>query len=169
MSSPNFITISIPTIQHRYLFYVVLSVLGLSIAEVILASKYENDDGCNNDKVLNPKTWMLIDGAISIGLIFTMICEAFGFFPPMEIPDEHGQIIAVTNRGRILIRLITIFLCIWVIVGAVILWRDNLTCEPQQFHDIFWAAIIIRLVYIVLGIVEDKNAPAMRVSHGESV
>jgi hypothetical protein len=34
----------------------------------------------------------------------------------------------------------------WVIVGCVSIWRDNLSCGPDQLKIMMWAACIIHLV-----------------------
>jgi len=122
--------------------FLVLLALGsaLSIAELVLFQQYkDNHPDCNNGQVVDPLIWLEVDGIVNLvaGIIFLFV--VFGLC---------GLEMVALVCGTGLIVLTSLFEFCWVIVGAVMLWRDNLNCAPQPLHDILWATVLIRLIFM---------------------
>lgn len=113
--------------------------IALPIAELVLGTKYLNANQCNIDLLMMPTTWLLVDGITGIVSGVFLLCAMILFF----IAPEIGIMTAMCCFLPL-----QMFSFAWAIVGAVMLWRDNLSCEPRQLHDILWASIIIHLIAI---------------------
>jgi len=111
----------------------------LSIAELVLYQQYkDNHPDCNNNRLIDPVTWLEVDGAVNIaitGLILIILT--------LGVCGWEGS--AMCGFGIAI--LLGLFGFAWMIIGAVMLWRDNLNCSPEPLHDILWAAVIIRLIF----------------------
>ena len=127
-------------------------VSALPIAELVIGSKYIDTDGCSNATVILPTTWLIVSGGVS--LVF--IAVTFLSFSALLMGSLNDEIIVF---GPVVLQtLFSGFFFAWSIVGAVMLWRDNVNCNPLQLHDMLWASVIIRLVSSILPILNARLA-----------
>lgn len=116
----------------------VLGSLVLPIFEIYGGLDIATHGQCDDDRLINPHDWMLGSGISHIALfVFIMI----GMFC---IPKWRGQAVGPASAGIACV-FYGLFVVAWVTVGGICLWRDNLDCAPERFHDIFWAGVILRL------------------------
>lgn len=112
----------------------------LPIAELALGVKFHNnaDNECANGTLLQPTTWLIVGGAVSLSVFVILL--------PMLIITTLTE----SKVGGLFVILFTVlggcFDLAWAIIGAVILWRDNLHCDPSPLHDIMYASVILRLI-----------------------
>jgi hypothetical protein len=65
-----------------------------------------------------------------------------------EIQAEYDTLRDMSPMICLLV-LCAVMQMVWVIVGTVILWRDNdPKCQPRELHDVLWSAVIIHLAFI---------------------
>lgn len=133
------------------LCFVVVCVLALAVAELVMGIRHRDDTTCSNDQLMNPSTWLIVQGAYSIGSFFLLVCLSFAGVVTLMSTDRVST--SLVGCGFFLI-LFTYYLGVllsvaWSIIGAVMLWRDNLSCEPESFNDMLWASVIIHLIVSV--------------------
>ncbi len=114
-------------------YAIILMVLG--IVDLIYSFK----PGCNGDDLLKPTTWMFVHGITNIVVAGLVILFIIIYYITKKI-----TIISVIMY---ILKIVVLFNTAWVIIGGIILWRDNLHCEPKDFHDWFWASVIIKLIF----------------------
>lgn len=116
------------------ILFVFLPAFALSIAELVVGVKYQYVNECNNGDVVLPVVWLLVDGGMGLfsGVIVALCVAEWLAFTTFAV-----GLALVPAAG---------FGFAWSIIGAVMLWRDNLSCSPQELHDMLWASVIIRLV-----------------------
>lgn len=115
--------------------------LALPIAELVFAGRYEHQSSrpdCANDRVIDPAKWLLVSGIIGIISIVLMFGSTI-----LTIATENGAFLIITLTVSILVGM---FNLAWVIVGSVMLWRDNVDCHPEEFKSMLWASVIIHLI-----------------------
>ncbi len=121
--------------------FVLIMVLALNIAELVVASKYENGTECNHDQLMSPVFWLKWDGIIGF-LTVGMLLLTLGCTLLLGVGGMYAGACC----------LIAPAVCVqvaWTIIGAVVLWRDNSqlnNCNPQELHDMLWAAVLIHII-----------------------
>lgn len=116
--------------------------LPLYIAELVIGLKYLNSplNECHNASVVDPSVWLVVGSVTCIGCFVFFLC-AVGY---LVIKQSETPFVFV-----ILYQILQLlFSLAWTIVGAVMLWRDNLDCKPQELHDMLYASVIIRLILV---------------------
>ncbi len=124
----------------------------LPIAEIYYAQYYETYGECDNDALVRPRTWLLTSGITTLCFLGTVITLLMCVLANMPIALWVGLVIVLILH--------MLFSTAWTVIGAVVLWRDNLSCAPQGFHDLFWASVIIQLIGFVLSCVGGKQQSA---------
>lgn len=126
--------------------FVVLSIgSAIGITELVMYNKYKDDNqGCDNNQVVSPVTWLLVDGIIQIGV------HGIIFLLGVWIYCTLDGLSILASCARCLLCLVYMFSFAWLIVGCVMFWRDNLQCEPMQLNNTFWVILILKLVSLNL-------------------
>jgi uncharacterized PurR-regulated membrane protein YhhQ (DUF165 family) len=111
------------------------AVSALHIAELIIAQEFTgHDDSCNNNTLMTPITWLKIGGIVgivcSIFIVLHIVCKSF------YKNDALKRIVALS----------LVFNLIWMIMGWVVLLRDNSHCMPDTLYNMMLASCIIRLI-----------------------
>ncbi len=120
--------------MYKLFILLLLILLIAPIFQLIYGIKYFNNNECDNDRLIKPSVWLIISGSVSIIItLSTIICLLIY----KEV--EHITI-------HILSILSSLYSICWVIIGSIMLWRDNIYCGPSSFHDLLWATIIIDLI-----------------------
>lgn len=115
----------------------------LPIAEIIMAEKYRDDMSCPND-IISPYTWMLTEGIVGIFIYgFCGIVSAL-----LLIDNDSSKTVGVILYIPLVI--LSMFHFAWIIVGAIMFWRDCIDLETKSMNDFYWAVLIINLVSIYM-------------------
>ena len=124
-------------LTHFVLTYVIIIsifIISLSIIEIIISGTNWNTNTCSNETIILPTTWLIVDGIFQC--ITTAIFMKFFLF---EVVFQQKL------QTKCLLYLLIVFEFIWTIIGAVVLWRDNISCSPLDLDIIFWTSIIVKL------------------------
>lgn len=111
-----------------------LLLLSLPLAEIIIAIKHFDAPRCNNDRVMMPANWLL-------GAGITDLCDILIYTTLLVLQAGKPDGLAWLWRC-----LMSLFHSIWAIIGAVVLWRDNNTCEPGELDTMLYISVILRLI-----------------------
>lgn len=115
----------------------------LPIAEIVMAEKYRADMSCPND-IISPYTWMLTEGIVGIfvyglcGIIFSVAIDG----------TDNSKALAVLFS--VPLWFLSMFQCAWIIVGAIMFWRDCIDLETKSMNDFYWTVLIINLVSLYI-------------------
>jgi len=64
------------------------------------------------------------------------------------LDDEMGKMCTVIPFVCALV-LCAMMQFAWIIIGCVVLWRDNdPDCQPKQLHDMMWASVLIHVILL---------------------
>ena len=122
-----------------FLIFLVLS-LGLPAAEIYIANNNNMSRVCDNNRIMDPRVWLRVSGIVYIGcVIFIIIYTVIESFTKSGLASVYGCILGT---------IYTLFSIAWTIIGGISLWRDNLDCGPERFHDMFWASVIIHFILL---------------------
>ncbi len=114
----------------------------IAIADLTYSFKYTNNDFlCNNDNTgMNPVGWLYVDGIVGVCMSGLILLTAI-LYPCME------EISVIPTS--ITLALVSMFQFAWCIIGGVMLWRDNMQCSPNNFHDYLWASVLIKIILVI--------------------
>ena len=92
---------------------------------------------------LGLQKWMVVHGAV--GLTFAFVIPLALIVPVCagKSPDDAVKAVMVVNC--LLVPLMLFRFC-WIIVGAVLFWRDCSRCEPKPVKNLMWAVLILDLL-----------------------
>ena len=116
--------------------------LALPIAEIVMAEKHRSDMKCPND-IVSPYTWMLTEGIVGI-----FIYGIIGVITVCTMQGKNSTASGVAGLFFVPLVLLTLFHTAWIIVGAVMFWRDCIDLEDSSMNEFYWAVLIINLVSI---------------------
>lgn len=119
--------------------FVLGSFFALPVAEIIMAEKYRQDMSCPND-IISPYTWMLVEGIVGI-----FIYGLYGIVTALLLTDGQSSKV-LGGLFCIPLWILTVFHFAWIIVGAIMFWRDCIDLETKSMNDFYWAVLIINLV-----------------------
>lgn len=125
--------------------------LVMPVCEIAYGSLHRADTTCNNDDVITPAHWLMVSGIVGV---FSLIVVGGAFYQ-------------YAFRDKALCKLffyfafavVRVFGGIWSIVGAVMLWRDNLDCPRGGYRNFIWASVIIHLFFTLLSCFGDNKPP----------
>lgn len=136
---------------------VCLFVFVLGIIEIDYSFQFNNQDNdCHNDKLIRPVTWLFIDG---ISLIIKALSTASLFIAPLYNP------IMIISTFAIVHVMTSAFSFIWLVIGLIMLIRDNWNCEPASLSNLLWIIMIARFIFSIPSITScffptKKSTPA---------
>jgi hypothetical protein len=130
--------------------FAIAAVVALPVAEIVIGNKYIDDTRCSNARLIKPAGWLVVSGSVALTFIGTIIIMA----ARQIILNDRNSIIHLFTLQL----LNNMFSIAWCIIGAVSLWRDNLQCEPNEMHDMMWAAVIIHLILVALSLLTTKKS-----------
>ncbi len=115
----------------------------LPIAEIVMAEKYRQDMSCPND-LISPYTWMLTEGIVGIFIygLCGILCALM--ITGSDSSKKTGVVLCIP------LWLLSVFHLAWLIVGAVMFWRDCIDLETKSMNDFYWAVLIINFVSLYL-------------------
>jgi hypothetical protein len=121
-----------------------------SFIELAFGINYLGTDGCNNSTLIDPSIWLIIMGAVNIFSYLSAIVRSCVY--ENDFIEVFHFIISVLS---------IVFNIAWTIIGGVVLWRDNLDCNPTKMHDFMWASIIINIIGLTtfIGFMITSNMP----------
>lgn len=145
---------SIISVMAIFSALVVLVVLGLffalPIAEIVMAEKFRGDMSCP-DGIISPYTWMLTEGIVGIFIYGMLGLTIILAFQKSDIANGFAVAFVVPTY------LLLVFQFCWIIVGAVMFWRDCVDLETHSMNNFYWAVLIINLVMIWCSATSIKN------------
>uniref|UniRef100_A0A6C0ECC0 Transmembrane protein n=1 Tax=viral metagenome TaxID=1070528 RepID=A0A6C0ECC0_9ZZZZ len=121
-------------------------VASLSIAELVIATKYENDIDCSSSVGISIYQWLLTDAIVLLLFLAPIFILAF---LTINIKTKRDNTLIKCDILLLILRLLSlVFTIAWTIIGSIIFWRDCSHVEPSEVNSIMWAALIIRYISI---------------------
>ncbi len=125
------------------MFVALLLGLALPIAELVFADRYSSQDSrpnCANDRLIDPVKWLLVSGIVSIiTIVASMVLMVITFVAESATAAVTALFVTILSG---------LFNIAWAIIGAVMLWRDNLHCDPEDLQGMLYASVILHLLSI---------------------
>eukprot|EP01113_Clastostelium_recurvatum_P018350 TRINITY_DN2163_c0_g1_i1.p1 TRINITY_DN2163_c0_g1~~TRINITY_DN2163_c0_g1_i1.p1 ORF type:complete len:156 (+),score=27.34 TRINITY_DN2163_c0_g1_i1:119-586(+) len=115
--------------------------LPLAITKLVFAGRYWGVTTCSNAAVLLPTHWLVVDAVV--GLFMLVIIMPLLLFMLSKI-DKFGPAYFIVLT--VISVIIGLFMTCWAIIGAVIVWRDNDNCTPDELKKLLYAAVILDLI-----------------------
>ncbi|AYV87109.1 MAG: hypothetical protein Sylvanvirus25_11 [Sylvanvirus sp.] len=127
-------------------FVVILSSFPLAIADLVYATKYYGADSLCNDATtgITPDNWLMVHGIVTICIVGALIVCIFCLICSDNIDFDIMIVVFIAYA------ISGLFDVAWNIIGAVMLWRDNLDCQPNDLKNYLYASVIIKLVFLMI-------------------
>jgi hypothetical protein len=141
--------------------FIIACFLTLPIVNLAYSGYYKNEISCNFANITNVSdenyetnlantigvaTWLNVNGAISIFETFNFAILVYSFVNMVN--EERGNsCMLLSNICSYLIAFLTaLFRTAWLIVGAVLFWRDCPNVSPKPINDLMWATLIMGFI-----------------------
>ena len=132
-----------------------LCLFGLStaipIVEIVIATQYKDSHTDCDNSLLLPTTWLFISAIVSFALLIIEMPIGIQITRERQYITEGCKTPTEQNPFVITLRYLSfIFSIVWTIIGAVILFRDNMDCGPYSLHVMMMFSVITRLIALTL-------------------
>lgn len=135
-------TTSLPWKGIFALVFLALCGYGFILTQLIIAGITYDTTTCSHGTLLLPTHWLIIDGSVSLGFSVILWILYLGYHRDLSVAICFIVVCGLP---------IALFSFAWTIVGAIILWRDNTSCDPPSLDWIFYISVVSRVVLIGVG------------------
>ena len=127
--------------------FLVICLCVFPAVEIAYGVHYLNTPLCSESRVVSPPVWLIIDGVCS----FLEIANLAVMMAVACFANRVG-LSGVACCNICLLLVTGVFKFLWVIVGSVAFFRDNVDCSPDDLSNMMYTALIIGYInaFVVL-------------------
>jgi hypothetical protein len=130
--------------------FILVIMVCLNVAEIAISQPYMNfnTNSCHNGTLLYPAFWLMWDGIIGLVQTMVIVCTAMWFAYEHDHPILGESAVSMFETlcpVTCAVILCGIFQFIWIVMGAVVLWRDNPDCQPAELSVMLWVSVMVHI------------------------
>jgi hypothetical protein len=131
----------------------------LPSAEIHIATNYASQVTCESSVGVSFKAWLLVKGIVGILSVPTALVIVLTMALGKAAMDKIPLIgILLLLSSSFVLWIISAFNFAWLIIGAVIFWRDCKNLDPLEVNNMMWASLIIGFVFLAMNVCSGRKA-----------